>query len=229
MIHRTVTHRAGSRLAAVGAPVLVAALVLGACGGSDSSSPSRETISLDTGSTAFITVPPATAPPTTILPADGTVQTEQLYTIQSGDWPGRIADLFEVTVEDIGNYNGWVACTALSCPEFPFPGTEIRIPPGGRSLETAGGTDDGVENVTGGEAEQTAGDTIPEAGDNCQAGSYVIADGDFPNRVAERFDVTVEALNAANVGTDGYGAFIVGVTIVIPAKDDCDTADAADE
>ena len=88
MIHRTVTHRAGSRLAAVGVPVLVAALVLGACGGSDSSSPSRETISLDTGSTAFITVPPATAPPTTILPADGTVQTEQLYTIQSGDWPG---------------------------------------------------------------------------------------------------------------------------------------------
>ncbi len=219
--------RRSSRLAAVGAPVLVAALVLGACGGSDSAEPSRSTVALDTGSTAFQTIPPATSPPTTLVPEPGArVETEQLYTVQSGDWPLRVADLFGVSLQDLISYNGWV-----SEQEFPFPGTEIKIPPGGTAPATGGGAaaDDGVESVTGGEVE-AAGDTIPDAGSNCEPGSYVIEAGDFPLRVADKFDVTVDALNAANVGTNGYGAFGVGVTIVIPAKDDCDAAAAdADE
>ncbi|MEM1335759.1 MAG: hypothetical protein AAGG08_20115, partial [Actinomycetota bacterium] len=55
-----------SRLAAAGGPVLVAALFLGACSGSDSAAPAASTIGLDTGSTAFQTIPPATSPPTTL-------------------------------------------------------------------------------------------------------------------------------------------------------------------
>ena len=35
----------------------------------------------------------------------------------------------------------------------------------------------------------------------------------------ERF--TVEALDAANAGTDGYSSFYPGLVIVIPAKTDC--------
>jgi len=42
-----------------------------------------------------------------------------------------------------------------------------------------------------------------------------------PIKVAEKFDVTVEALNAANAATTGYSAFYVGLEIVIPAKADC--------
>lgn len=210
--------RRSSRVAAVVAPVVAGALVLAACGGSDAASPSRSTLSLDTGSTAFQTIPPATSPPTTILPEEGdVVATEQVYTVQSGDWPLRVADLFEVSLQDLISYNGWV-----SEEEFPFPGTEIKIPPGGKVPDFGGGTTaDGVESVTGGETEQAAGDTIPEAGDNCQAGSYVIEEGDLPLRVADKFDVTLEALTAANSATNGYSSFFVGLTIVIPAKDDC--------
>lgn len=218
--------RASSRLAAIGAPVLVAALVLGACGGSDSSAPSRSTISLDTGSTAFQTIPPATSPPSTLVPQPGDrVETEQTYVVQSGDWPLRVADLFDVSLQDLISYNGWI-----SENEFPFPGTEIKIPPGGTAPDSGGGSapDDGVESVTGGETEQP-GDTIPDAGDNCQPGSYVIESGDLPIRVADKFDVTLDALNAANASTDGYRNFIVGTTIVIPAKEDCAGEDAADE
>lgn len=212
--------RRSSRIAAVVAPVVAGALALAACGGSDSAAPSRSTLSLDTGSTAFQTIPPATSPPTTIVPEAGdTAQTEQIYVVQSGDWPLRVANLYEVSLQDLISYNGWV-----SEQEFPFPGTEIKIPPGAVVPNQGGGAataDDGVESVTGGEAEQAAGDTIPEAGDNCQAGSYTIEAGDLPIRVADKFDVTVDALNAANAATNGYGSFYVGLVIVIPAKDDC--------
>ena len=39
--------------------------------------------------------------------------------------------------------------------------------------------------------------------------------------MAEKFDVTVDALDAANAGTPGYSAFYPGLEIVIPAKADC--------
>ncbi|MEM1335207.1 MAG: LysM peptidoglycan-binding domain-containing protein, partial [Actinomycetota bacterium] len=144
--------------------------------------------------------------------------TEQIYTVQSGDWPLRVADLYEVSLQDLISYNGWV-----SEAEFPFPGTEIKIPPGAKVInaDSTPVTDDGVEAVTGGEAEQPVGDTIPEAGDNCQAGQYTIEAGDVPFSVADKFDVTVQALASANAATNGYSSFIVGTVIVIPAKDDC--------
>jgi len=210
--------RRTSRIAAVTVPVVAGALVLAACGGSDSAEPSRSTLSLDTGSTAFQTIPPATSPPTSIAPeAGGTAQTEQTYVVQSGDWPLRVADIYEVSLQDLISYNGWV-----SEQEFPFPGNEIKIPPGAVVPDLGGGSaGDGVENVTGGETEQASGDTIPDAGDNCQAGSYTIAEGDLPIRVADKFDVSLDALNAANASTNGYSSFYVGLMIVIPAKDNC--------
>ena len=44
--------------------------------------------------------------------------------------------------------------------------------------------------------------------------------GDYPIKVASSFDVTVEALNAANASTPAT-AFYPGLVIVIPAKADC--------
>ncbi len=63
--------------------------------------------------------------------------------------------------------------------------------------------------------------TIPDAGDNCGEGEYTIVDGDYEGKVAANFDVTVEALRAANASTSGYSAFYPGLTIVIPGKADC--------
>lgn len=198
------------RLVAVASPVVLTGLLLASCGGSDTSSTSMTTINL--GSTAFVTVPPATTSTTIAGTIEETIVGEQDYIVQAGDFPLRVADLFGISVEDIGTYNGWAACTSLSCPEFPGPNSVIRIPPGANNLEVA------APDAGGGES---AGETIPAAGDNCAAGSYTIEDGDVPIRVAEKFDVTLPALEAANVNTPGYSSFYVGLQIVIPEKTDC--------
>ena len=48
------------------------------------------------------------------------------YTVQSGDYPLKVANLFCVSVDELAAANGWGA----DATEFPFPGTVIRIPPG---------------------------------------------------------------------------------------------------
>ena len=64
--------RTTHRLAAVAGPVVVAALVLGACGGDDSSAATRATVTLAAGETDYQTIAPATT--TTIV--DGQVLDE---------------------------------------------------------------------------------------------------------------------------------------------------------
>ena len=51
-------------------------------------------------------------------------------------------------------------------------------------------------------------------------GTYTIEAGDIPASVAESLDVTVDQLNEANANTPGYGAFIVGVEILVPCGDE---------
>ncbi len=64
--------------------------------------------------------------------------------------------------------------------------------------------------------------TVAGGGDNCTAGSYTItADDTTRIKVADKFNVTVDQLDAANSGTNGYSAFYPGLKIVIPAKAGC--------
>jgi LysM repeat protein len=46
--------------------------------------------------------------------------------------------------------------------------------------------------------------------------TYTVQSGDAPITVAKEFGVTLDALNAANAGTEGYAAFYEGLTIIIP-------------
>jgi LysM repeat protein len=202
-----------ARLGAVVGPVLLAALVMASCGADDGAA-SVTTIDLSSASTAFVVRPPATtAPAETSVPAEGeVVTTEQEYVVQSGDTPIGVATKFGISVDDLIAYNEW------GPGEFAFPGDTIRIPPGGTAPATDTAT---TEDAAAEDDTAESGDTIPDAGDNCAEGSYTIAAGDTPLGVARKFDVTVDALNAANAGTTGYGGFIVGVEIVIPAKSDC--------
>jgi LysM repeat protein len=48
-------------------------------------------------------------------------------------------------------------------------------------------------------------------------GVYEVQKGDTPALVAQKFDVTVDDLNAANAGLVGFDAFYVGLAITIPA------------
>ena len=61
----------------------------------------------------------------TTVPVGGVSTAAQDYTIQSGDYPLKVAQQFGVTVDELVAFNEWG-----SANEFPFPGTVIKIPPG---------------------------------------------------------------------------------------------------
>jgi LysM repeat protein len=192
-------------------------MLLGACGGSDDGA-SQSTIALSQESTAFVVRPPVTTVAVVdTTPVEGEVSTAaQEYTIQSGDYPLGVANQFGVTLDELIAFNEWA-----SADEFPFPGEVIQIPPG--ATIPAATTTTIAAAGTGGAAATTVAPaaTIPDAGDNCGEGEYTIVEGDYEGKVAANFDVTVDALRAANASTSGYSAFYPGLTIVIPGKADC--------
>jgi LysM repeat protein len=125
---------------------------------------------------------------------------------------------FGISLEDLLAVNEWTDPS-----QFPFPGTVILLPPGAKSVAAATATTDSGDTTTDASTETEAAptETIPDAGDNCAQGTYTIVEGDYLGKVASKFDVTVDALNAANASTPGYSSFYVGLEIVIPAKSDC--------
>jgi LysM repeat protein len=214
------------RLGVLVGPALIGAVVLSSCGGGESGA-TQSTIDLSAASTAFVVRPPATTEPVDSLAKgdpDAIVEGIQEYTVQSGDAPYVLVTRFGISLEDLLGVNEWTDPS-----QFPFPGTVILIPPGAKSVTAAAATTDSgdtstdaeTETETETETEATPTETIPDAGDNCSQGTYTIVEGDYEGLVAGKFDVTVDALRAANVATSGYGAFFPGLEIVIPAKSDC--------
>jgi LysM repeat protein len=201
------------RLGAVVAPVLAGAFLLASCGSADNAA-TQSTIDLSAASTAFVVRPPATTVPvaeTSTPEAGEVVTTEQEYVVQPGDTPIGVAKKYNVPVADLIAYNEW------GPNQFAYPGDTIKIPPGG----TAPGATETEEATTDDAGATTPAGTIPDAGDNCDQGDYTIAEGDYEGKVATNFDVTVEALRAANASTPNYSSFYPGLVIVIPAKADC--------
>jgi LysM repeat protein len=213
------------RLGVLVGPALIGAIVLSSCGGGESGA-TQSTIDLSAASTAFVVRPPATTQPPADTLAEGDpeaiVEGIQEYTVQSGDAPYVLVTRFGISLEDLLGVNEWTDPS-----QFPFPGTVILIPPGAKSVTAATAPTDSGDTSTDGatetetDAEATPAETIPDAGDNCSQGTYTIVEGDYLGKVASKFDVTVDALNAANASTPGYSSFYVGLEIVIPAKTDC--------
>ncbi len=211
------------RIGALVGPALLGAFVLASCGGGESGA-TQSTLDLSASSTAFVVRPPATTEPpadTAVVDPAAVVEGTQEYTVQSGDAPYVLTERFGITLEDLLGVNEWTDAN-----QFPFPGTVILIPPGAKSVTAAAAPTASVDDTEtdGSTAEAPAAtptETIPDAGDNCAPGKYTIVEGDFEGKVAGKFDVTVDALRAANASTSGYGAFYPGLEIVIPAKADC--------
>ena len=212
-----VSSRSSSRARRLGAlvgPAVAGALVLASCGGETATT--QSTIDLSQASTAFVVRPPATTPDVQVDGASATVEGTQDYVVQAGDYPLLLVERFGITLDDLIAVNEWG-----SVNEFPGPGTTILIPPGGTPVADAGAAEEAPPPADDGAADEPAA-TIPDAGDNCGEGSYTITEDDTTRiGVAEKFDVTVEELDAANADTPGYSAFFPGLEIVIPAKDDC--------
>lgn len=205
--------RTTHRLAVVAGPVVVAALLLGACGGDDSDPASRATVTLAAGETEYQTIAPATT--STTVPGDVPAGAQQEYTVQAGDYGIKVANQFGVSLEDLQDVNGWSDASR----EFPGPGSVIIIPAGGTAAST--GTDAAGEDETATETGGDAGEAIPDPGSNCEAGSHTVVAGDIPLKLVEQYDVTLEALNEANANNPAYQRFIPGEKIIIPAKEDC--------
>ncbi len=203
---------------------MAGAFLLASCGAADDAA-TQSTIDLSAASTAFVVRPPATTVPvtdTSAPEAGAVVTTEQEYVVQPGDTPIGVANMFNVPVADLIAYNEWGA------NEFAYPGDTIKIPPGGTAPEAAAADDAAAVDDAAAEddAATTVPDgTIPDAGDNCDQGEYTIAEGDYEGKVATNFDVTVEALRAANASTPNYSSFYPGLVIVIPAKPIAESAD----
>ena len=201
------------RVGAVAGPLVIGAVLLGACGDGSDDGASQSTIALSQESTAFVVRPPVTtvASTETTLEEGGVSTAAQEYTIQSGDYPLKVANQFGVTVDELVAFNEWG-----SVDEFPFPGTVIQIPPG---ATVAAATTTTIAAATPGSTAPSS--TIPDAGDNCGAGEHTVVAGDIPITVAKQYDVTLDALNAANANNPAYSQFIPGQTIIIPGKADC--------
>jgi LysM repeat protein len=199
-------------------PLALGALVFAACGSDDSGGATRSTIDLSQESTAFIVRP--TTPSTTVgeeTPGEVTTNAQE-YVVQAGDYPLAVANKFGVTLDELISFNGWA-----SAGEFPFPGETILIPPGGvvPGAEAATETTAVADEAAAVDGTTAPADTIPAAGDNCGEGSHTVVAGDYPLKVAEQYDVTIEALDAANASNPAYSQFAPGQTIIIPAKADC--------
>jgi LysM repeat protein len=215
------SRRAGRRLGVVAGPVAAGMILLAACGSGSDEGATESTIDLSEGSTAFVVRPPETtvAAETTVV-AGGVSAAAQDYTIQSGDYPLKVAQQFGVTVDELVAFNEWG-----SANEFPFPGTVIKIPPGATvaaaTPETTVAADPAAEAAATTTASTAPASTIPDAGDNCGAGEHIVEAGDIPINVAKKYDVTLDALNAANADNPAYGQFIPGQIIIIPGKAEC--------
>lgn len=198
-------------LAAFGVgPLLLAA----GCGGSTATG-SRATIA-NIQPTSFVEIAPATTTTTTTLPPNFAPEVgtrspvEQTYTIQPNDGLGKIAALYDITLEQLINYNQF----ANGADTVILPGQQIKIPPDalvpGTVVDTA--TDTGTGTGTG---TDTGTDTAP--GEGC---THTIVKDEFPNKVARDYGISVDELYAANPG-GVMDTFLVGATLVIPANGDC--------
>ena len=188
--------------------VVAGAALFSACG--DGATAGTTTAVNLSGSTAFATLPPtqSTLPLTTNATAsEGEVTTAVTeYELVAGDVPVNVAKRYGITLEALSNAN----LDTAGYSAF-FVGLKIKIPAGA----IVPGTASVPTTTAGASTAATTATTLAPSGD-CTVGSHTILEGDLPGTVAQKYDVTLDQLNAANAGTQGYKNFIVGVKIIIP-------------
>lgn len=163
--------------------------------------------------TSFVELPPATTTTTTTIAVDGLEAgqrspVEQIYTIRAGDSISKVADLHDITMEQLVNYNSW----ADGLNHFLVVGDPVKIPPGALIPGTASADDSASDGSDG-----SSGDDETSSGDGC---THTIVAGENPSRVADKYDITVDELRAANPG-GVMDTFLVGATLTIPPSGNC--------
>lgn len=173
--------------------------------------------------TSFVEVAPATTTTTTTtLPPEDLVAgtrspSEQSYEIQGGDSLGRIAALYDITLEQLINYNQF----ADGANQLILPGQTIKIPPDALVPGTATDTDTGGDTDPGTDSGGDDGDDDGDTGTDGVACTHEIVAGENPTKVANQYDISTDDLYAANPG-GVMDTFLVGATLNIPANGTCD-------
>ena len=185
-------------------------LLIAGCGSSTGDG-ARSTISPIQPS-SYVTIEPATTTTTTTTlfdpsqPVEAEVSpVEQSYTIVAGDSLSKIASSFEITVDQLINYNGWV--DGLS--HLLLPGDSILIPP------------DAPVFGSGSAATDQSGTQPSDANGDAFACTHTVAAGENPSKVASQYGVTFDELQLANPSIDFMTTFFVGDVIKIPANGNC--------
>lgn len=158
--------------------------------------------------TNFATIPPvaSTAPGTTTTLPSGAVGQETLYTVVQGDSPISVANKFNISVTTLLAYNAWV-----TPQQFPYPGTQIKIPP---QAVVGPGTNSTVPGGT------SSGGTVKAGCENHTAGTYTIQSGDSLWLIQNKFKscFTIGALLSVNNWPDIQSVVLLqGQKINIPA------------
>jgi peptidoglycan endopeptidase LytE len=188
------------------ASVFVVSIVSASCGGDTLG---VATTVVNVTPTNFATIPPvaSTLPGTTTsLPANA-VGSEQIYVVKAGDSPLAVANKYSISLTALLAYNGWV-----SPAQFPYPGSEIKIPPQAvvRPSEPS--------DSNGGTSNSTAPSGPASGGCGTRpAGTYEIQSGDSIFTIRRKFCVSLAALLSANGWADSASVTIYpGQTIQIP-------------
>jgi len=191
--------------ASLGTPVIAVVALAGCTGGESDAGPSTVP---RIGATNYVTQPIVTMPPTTrpgdTTPPGGTARSEQEYTIRRGDAVASIDNRFDITPNQLADYNDW----DNGMNHLIVPGDVIKIPP--------------FANIP--DESETTVETLYIEGPICPDGTeqetYEIQSGDYLGRVAEHLDVTVEQLDEANKLTPGYASFYPTLEILVPCPGD---------
>jgi LysM repeat protein len=171
------------------------------------------------GGTSYATIPPATTSTTIAEPASATTttpigavsSTEQEYLVKTGDSLSKIAGLFDLTMQQIVEFNQF-----SHTGHVLHPGEIVRIPPGGKvRFSPTFARPSTVPPQPGGTGTSTNAAT-PSAG--C---THTIDSGENPSGVAAEYGITFDVLQAANPSRDFNTWFLVGASIQIPPGADC--------
>ncbi len=169
--------------------------------------------------TSYATIPPATTsttitvPPsaTTSPPVGGISPTEQEYLVKSGDSLSKVAGLFDLTIQQLIEYNQF-----SHTGHVLHPGDIVRVPPGGKVRFIGSPVRPStVANPQAGT--QTATNAVTSSA-GCP---HTISGGENPTSVAAAYSITFDILQAVNPNRDFNTWFLVGATIQIPPGADC--------
>jgi LysM repeat protein len=196
----------------------VGALALTACGGDDSAT-AQTTIALRP--TAYVTLPVVTTVrPTSTIAGQAASDREpegegEVYRVRPGDALPLIAARYDITVDELVEFNGWEDGALHPI----YPNQEVRIP----AFATEPAESD--DSITDERPDDGLG-TMPPPGEGpgpmCPDGTdrdtYEIVAGDYISRVADKNDVSIEELEAANVDNPAWQSFAPTQDLWLPCE-----------